>query len=848
MTPLLWRHQLRSLFQHPWQLAVPVLGVALGVASFVALDLARGSALASFERSTASVVGRATHQIVSRGPGVPDAFYRELRVERGLRSTAPVVEGSVTLGGRAFTLLGIDPLADAPFRDFAPSDPRSAESGPGALAPLLARPGAVLASSETARELGLAVGAGGELGVGQGRAAITLVGTLVPSDALSRAALADLLVADVATAQELLGQVGRLSRIDVILSVDKGPGEAELAAALPDGLELVPAARRGRAVAELTRAFRINLMALSLLGLVVGMFLIYSALTFSVVRRRELFGRLKSLGVTRREILQAVLSEGLVIGALGTLLGLAGGVWLAETLLAPITQTLNDLYVAVRSGGVELDPRSLALGTALGLAATVAASALPALEAASTPATRVLQRSHLESRTRARAPALALAGVGLFAACGALLAFSGGSLVAGLVAIFVAILGYALLLPFLTLGAARALVPLLRHAAGSLGAFAVRGVAASLSRTGVAIAALAVAVSVSIGFDIMVQSFRATVDDWLSRSLAADIYAAVEVRGQRAPSATLPLAWIERAGRTEGVARVSTNRRLRVESEYGPVWLAALGIGEASFRGLGVLEGDPARAWQEFRTGAVLVSEPLAWRHGLAPGGRVALATPRGEESLRIAAVVRDFTSDQGLVLMHRTTYDRLYDDDSVSAIAIEVGAGATVDGVIAALRATVPPDATILVRSNRALREASLEVFDRTFAVTGVLRAIAICVAFIGVVGALLALALEREQEVAILRATGLLPRQVRGLVLLQTGLLGLFAGVLSLPLGVGVAALLVHVINRRAFGWTLDFTLRPEPLAQAVAIALAAALVAGLYPALRMARVRVAQALHQE
>ncbi len=849
MTSLLWRQNLRWLMRSPWQALVPVMGVALGVAAVVAIDLAKSSADESFRLSTESVVGRATHVLVGGPTGLDERIYLGLRLERGLRSSAPVVEGSLFVGERSLRVLGVDPFVDAPLR---PHLSPLAQPGGEALAALLTQPGGVLLADGTARQLGVKPGEALQAVAGGRRQAITVIGVLTPEDVFSRTALENLVVCDISTAQELLGMPGRLSRVDMILA-EAPEGEqslAEIRAALPPGVTLVRSAFRSKAVDEMTRAFRINLTALSMLGLLVGMFLIYNALTFSVVQRRTLFGRLKSIGVTRREILALVLGEGLVIGAIGTAIGLALGRALASVLLGPVTQTLRDLYVDVNAGPVTLSTLSLATGVALGIGATLTASLIPALEATASPPVQVLARSNLESRLHHRAPWLAALGGTLLVSSLPLLGIFGRNLIAGIGVLFVIVVGYALLVPAATVLLMGLLRPVMRFALGPLGAMVCRGVTASLSRTGVAIAALAIALAVTVGVDLMVRSFRHSVDAWLSASLAADIYvtsgAPVSAGG---PTTPLHSEVLERYAAAPGVASIGTNRSVEVDSTAGRIELAALDIGRERYESFLFVDGSSESTWPRFRdAGEVVIPEPLAYRLELGVADRIALNTGAGYRDFPVAAVVRSYASDQGVLLMHRATYDRYWSDPAVNAIAIDVVPGVSVEAMMQTLRERTPADASVRIQSNRALREASLQVFDRTFAVTQVLRAIAVVVAFAGVVGALLALALERQREFGILRATGLLPRQVRALVMMQTGLLGLLAGLLALPLGLGIAWLLVHVINRRSFGWSLDFVIGSEPMLQAIWIALMAALIAGIHPALRMARMRTADALREE
>jgi putative ABC transport system permease protein len=244
----------------------------------------------------------------------------------------------------------------------------------------------------------------------------------------------------------------------------------------------------------------------------------------------------------------------------------------------------------------------------------------------------------------------------------------------------------------------------------------------------------------------------------------------------------------------------------------------------------------------------VIVSEPYANRHGARLGTSVRLRTDRGDGEFPVVGVFYDYGSSAGVVVMGRRTYDRFWDDRNISSLAVEVAPGTDPSALMAALRERAAGSQDVVIRSNRALRDASLQIFDRTFAITGVLRTLTVAVAFIGMLAALMALQLERAREIGLLRALGLTPRQVGILVTTETGLMGLLAGVLAVPGGLFLAWVLVYVINRRSFGWTMPIELSPLILLEGVALSVSAAVLAGLYPAWRMATAPLADALRDE
>jgi putative ABC transport system permease protein len=886
MPSLLTRASRRHLARHPAQLAFAVLGVALGVAVVVAVDLANASALAGFRLSSEAVAGRATHQVTGGPGGLDEALFVALARLPGVEA-APIVEGRVEVAagpatGRSLRVLGVDPFSEAPFRPWLTRGADEAKTGD--LGTFLTLPGAVVLSAETAGELAVAPDDELPVRVAGRDLRLPVVGLLAPEDDLARRALADLLVADVATAQEVLGSLGRLSRIDLRLpgaangDAAPSPAEAAVRSRLPAGARLLPAGARDRGLVEMTRAFRLNLGALSLLALVCGLFLIVNSMTFSVVQRRSLFGILRCLGATRREVLAAVLGEAAAVAAAGTALGLAGGVLLARGLVGLVSRTIDDLYFALAVRELAVDPASLARGAALGLAATVAAALLPAREAASVPPRAALVRSTLEGARRRALPRQAATAVALLAAGAALVAWPTRALLPAFAGLFALIVGLALLAPGATVLLMRLAAPLARRLAGSLGAMAARGVADSLSRTGVAIAALAVAVSVTVGVGVMVDSFRGTVARWLEGALAADLYVRAAGPSGALGAAPLPEGLAERFAALPGVARAGSIRWMQLlDAEGRPLRLAAVepdaedfarldfagaagglfgrgggaGAGAAERRrrrGGSTVPADRRDAWRAFAAGhAVLVSEPFAFRRGLAAGDAVVLPTDRGPRRFPIAAVTVSYASDQGFVTIARPGFERWWDDRGLSGISLHLAPGASADAVEAALRRAAG-GLVLDVEHRGELRRASLAVFDRTFRITVVLRLLAALVAAVGVVAALAALQLERARELGVLRALGLTPGRLGGLITAQSALMGLAAGLLSLPVGLLLAVVMVQVVNRRSFGWTMELAVAPGVLVEAVALAVGAAVVAGAWPAWRMGRTQAVEALREE
>ena len=359
----------------------------------------------------------------------------------------------------------------------------------------------------------------------------------------------------------------------------------------------------------------------------------------------------------------------------------------------------------------------------------------------------------------------------------------------------------------------------------------------------------------------MVKSFRQTVVRWLETSLHADVYIAPPSLISRRSDSTLDPVLVERFSSAPGVALANTYRGLQVESAAGLTQLVAIQLGARSYEAFQFIEGEPETIWPAFQdsgpdsdsdSGAVIISEPYAYRHDLGLNDMIRLRTDRDAydsyQKFRVVGVFTDYGSDQGIVMMSRRTYDQWWQDAQVSSLGIYAEPDMDVAQLVASLRKIAGAEYEVVIRSNGSLRLASLEIFDRTFTITTVLHFLTTAVAFVGVLSALMALQLERAREIGALRAIGFTPGQVWGLMTSQTGLMGLVAGLLAIPVGIGLALILVLVINRRSFGWTLQMEIAPEVLVQAVLMAVVAALLAGLYPALRMAQTSPALALREE
>ena len=855
-----WRRSLQSIFL--------VVGVAIGVAMVVAIDLANGAAGRAFTLGTEQVSGKATHQIIGGPAGVDAAIYVRLRRELGYRASAPVVESFVSvpqLDAQPMHLLGIDPFAEPPFRNYLGRRAQAnssalpnlweadePDSSGGYLKAFLVEPNTVLIGQPLAERYGLRPGQELQIRVGARQETLTIIGLLAPSDELSRRVLDGLLIVDISSAQELLGKIGRLDRIDLILPAGAEGAIVldEIAGILPPGTRVVRPEARAGVVEEMTAAFRLNLTALSLLALVVGMFLIYNTVTFSVVQRRPVLGTLRALGMTRPEIFGIVLTEAALLGFIGTLLGLGLGVLLGRGAVQAVTQTVNDLFFVVAVRDVDIPLWTLVKGALSGLGAALLAALLPAYEATSVPPAGVMQRSNMEEKVGRVLPTLTIGGL-VLCLIGSGLLIPDWNLEIAFAGLFAVIFGMALLTPGLTLLLLEGLQRLLARRFGPLARLAPRSIIRSLSRVSVAVAALMVAVSVIIGVGVMIGSFRLTVEQWLDDILQADIFVSAPALGASRSNATLDRSLLDELVAFPDVADFSINREVEVAAtlpngEQVDVRVAAILRDLAGAdRAYKAAVGDTVATWEAVEAGGVVVNESMANRFKLRVGDSLGLLTDAGQQSFPIVGIAYDFDVQPSL-LLYLANYRRYWNDDALSAVALFVVPGADVDETVQALRRTVADKA--VVRSNRSTRRNALEVFDRTFAITVALRLLATVVAFVGILSTLMSLQLERAREIGVMRASGMTRGQLWQLTLLETGLLGTSAGLVALPTGFILALILIYIINLRSFGWTLSMQLQVGEFVQAFLVALLAALLAGLYPAWRLGNIEPADAVRME
>jgi len=868
MSALLRWLLLRRLARERGRTLLTTLGVALGVAVFVSIRLANHSAMSSFSDTVDAVTGRANLSVASAANGFPDSLYAVLALHPGVEAAAPVVQVTALVrpGGpppdarpaaarareyrESLLLLGIDPLAEGPFARFGAlaagdSEGRAPDAPERALR-LLVEPRTVAVTRAFANRNGL--GEDDTLTVlASGRPVPLVVVRVLGGEALEQATGGNVALLDVATAQEVFGRAGRLDRVDLLVApADRERLRGELAAALPADVTVEPPQGRTRQVENMVEAFALNLTALSFIALLVSMFLIFNAVAMSVLRWRREIGVLRSLGATRGQVTRLFLLEGLLLGGAGSGLGLVLGTLLARLTLGAVGRTLTDLYLVQRANEVRLDPLTYLVGFGLGVATAALSALAPALEAAHTPPGLTMRQGMLLEARRLPVGRWALAGLGTLALAGLVVAWTvrEHQPLGGFAAAFLVVAGFTLLAPAFTL-AGETLVRRPAEALGGIeGALGARALRDFVARTSVVVASLMLAVGMTVALSIMVGSFRRTVDTWITQSIRGDLY--VEPAGHRAsgPATALPDSLVRGAAKLPGVLAVDTYRATPLRLRDRQVTLVGVDFSVQRRHGSLAFVGEPdgrAVLARALARGEAIVTESFAHRFRVSAGDTLRLPAPGGPAALRVAGVFFDYTTDAGAVLVDRAVFADRWRDGRTESLALYLVPGADASRVRSDLIALAGPGLVLHVTPNQELRRRVLTVFDQTFRITFALQFIAVLVAVLGVATTLTALILQRGREIGVLRATGALRSQVRRIVLVESGILGLLGSLLGCAAGWVLALLLVHVINRQFFGWTIRMTVEPVVFVQAIALMVGAALVAALGPA-RFASDRVA------
>jgi putative ABC transport system permease protein len=799
--------------EYPGRTVLALGAIALGVALGVAVHLVHASAVNEFELAARHLSGKADLVLRGSRAGFDESLYSRLARLPQVAAANPAVEAEVQLAGREDTLkiVGFDPLRAAQVQPALLPERSGMAIG-------LFDADAVLLSPIAAEWLGLKPGDELRVYVGTRTVALKVLG-LLPHGAYRQR----LAVMDIAAAQWRLGRLGRLNRIDLKLTpgVDVEGFRRELQRMLPAGVyAITPETESGR-TASLSRAYRLNLDMLALIALFTGSFLVFSSQVLALLRRRSQFALLRVIGVTRAALALRLIVEGAVVGVLGAGAGVLLGYLLAHYAVTLAGVDLGAGYFRTVAANLHAEPQALVLFFTLGVLFATLGAAAPAWEAAHRPPAQALRAGDEEASLRTlRSPKWGIATI----AAGAMLALLpaiNGLPIAGYIAIGLILLGSVLVMPRL----AAACLERLPLFSGAAAAIAVAQLKATPRQAAISIAAIVISMSLMISMLIMVSSFRVSLEAWLERMLPADLYLRAARSGE---TGFLTPDEQSRIAATPGFERVEflRSQNLLLNPDRPPLTLLARPIEVALADKLLPLTA-PALVPRPDEPPPVWVSEVAADLYGLRTGDRVRLPIGDTPHFYTVAGIWRDYARQNGAIVIDRGLYIQLTGDRLASDAALWLAPGTMAAEAQRVLRARLGDADGIEIAMTHEVRAASLAIFDRTFAITYALEAAAVAIGLFGVSASFSAQALARRREFGVLRHLGMTRREITIMLGYEGALVTAAGALFGLAVGWVVSLVLIHVVNRQSFHWSMELHMPWLPLAELAASIVAAAVV---------------------
>ena len=792
-----WRVLLTSQFrEQPGRLFVTVLAIALGVSLGAAVYLVNTAALNEFGLATKRLVGEA--DVIVRGPreGFSEELFAELQQDPAVGIASPILELEAAVPGNRDTLkiLGLDP-----FRAAAVQPALIADIEGNSLA--LFEPDTIVLSASAALGLKLRKGDSFRVLVGNSPKLLHVIAVL-PEGTYNQA----LGIMDIATAQWTFSKIGRLNRIDLRLNsgVDVDGYRDALKPRLPAGtLAIAPRVERDRAI-TVTRAYRVNLNMLALVSLWTGAFLVFSTQSLSVLRRRRSLGLLRALGVTRGGLEIALIGEGAVLGVAGSLLGVILGVLSAAALLRLLSGDLGNGQLHAAGAELFASSWSLAAFVAIGTAVACAGAWLPARAASRQAPALALKGGDAQGGSAGRKNGMAGALLLLIGAIFARLPPIGALPVFGYAAVAALLFGAVLLVPVLTVKILQ-IAPRVNRVVPDT---ALAQLKDNIALSTLSLSSIIVSFSLMVAMAIMVYSFRQSFDRWLVKLLPAQLQLREPLGNDTAYWSRSEQASIESIA---GVSKAEFRRTrpLLLDPEHPAVTLIARGASAAQVMdelplvqaGRLPPQGGAEPAW---------ISEAVADLYGYKLGDSLVLPLGGRVQHFAVAGIWRDYARAFGAVVITRSAYSRATGDTDANEGSLWLDGSANAATVETRLRAVLARggsgDASPEILTSAALRERSLSIFDRAFAITYALEAVAVIIGLMGVSFAASSTALARRAEFGMLRHIGMLRRQIIGILASEGILLSVFGVLYGLVLGAVLSLVLVFVVNRQSFNWSID------------------------------------------
>lgn len=855
---ILWINAFRYYFRSFTQSILAVLGVAVGIAVFVAVDLANDSAKQSFRNSAVSIFGDTEFQLMGSTSGISENVYSDVvksaELQPLLNIIRPIIDKQITLTDSngvedKYRLLGINVINENVLSgnnkygiDFLNSSQTSFN---------IFAENQVFVSSILASKKQLTIA--DEFLVKDSNNKISIVGFFEGDNSLQRELMQNVIITDISVAQNITNSNGILTRIDISSVYDQNEKIAldKWFSLLPSGVQLIPSYTYSEARKSITKSFDTNLLALSLLALLVGLYLIYNMMTFSIHRRKNLFGTLRAIGVTKNEIFFLVLVEGLLIGLIGAIFGIMLGILLAYFLLGLISSTINYQFFSSSPNSIALDITIIYQALILGISGSIVSVLIPAWSASRIQPRELIDIYGKYSTYNKYHMVLFFLGL-LLCSIGYLITLAPiTNLIIGFIAMFLVIVGLSLTVPTTTQIVLLIISSILEKIGRpTIVTLSVETIKNSLNTIAICIAALSVSIAMTIGIGCMIQSFRATVEEWLNQSLVADIYIAPPTLSFGQDPKGIDDEFIKYVSDIPEIEYISQLGSFEIFKDGYLLNLIVVDSAEKIFdEVIQLKEGEKKDIWNDFvQTDSILISEPLAFQKNIQINDTFDILTDSGLKSFTVRGIYYDYSSTSGIAMVSKQVYDNYWNNSKVTSLALYLNDSQNSEVVFNKLLDKFDTDWDLQIISSKKLNNASMEIFDKTFEITFVLRSISLIVAFIGILGAISAIILSRAREFSILKSIGFTNNQLRTIIGNQTFIIGVISGLISIPLGIIITNLLIQIINKQSFGWSIPMQLLPSVFVEGIMVAILSSVLASIYPSIKISRNNIRKALMGE
>lgn len=854
MLSLLRLVSLRHFFGSPLRTALTIIGVAVGVATLVGIAAINRSVMDAFRSTIDTIAGKADLTVAAELSGMPEEMLDTVRgvpgvthASGGLTVVAPVQNAPT----ESLYLIGVDLLDDGFFRNY-----EGVDTDMGKLADdleFLNSTDRLMLSERYASDHHLKTGDRIELITPDGAKPFVVHGLLKETGPI-KAFGGSVAVMFFGSLQEAFSRGRTLTRIDV--AVDKSVGvdevKARLKKAVGPTIEVDSPDRRGQSVETMVRSFQLGLNLGSAVALLVGVFLVYNTVSIGVVQRRREIGTLRALGATKLRIRSLFTLEAMVLGSIGSTLGLPLGVLIGRAAISYVSDSISSIYVRVNARDVKLGAIELATGLVLGILGSMFAALRPSWIASSVQPVEALRRD-----VAIGAGSVELKGWPTFVGLG-LLAFAypvtlipppvENFPIGGYIAVFFVLMGVTLLSPLL--------LRVLNHPfqrpgealLGVSGRLAADNFARAPVRTAVPVSALSIGVAMAITIAGFVGSFKVSSERWIDQAVPADLFVTSSAKVAGVQNQPMSIAVRDEISSIDGIEDIDVVRLLPYDVMGLRVYIISLTAELYEKRGKPMVIAGALPTAAERQAGRVVVSENFARRRKLSVGDTFPIVTPTGERTYTVGAVVIDYTSDQGSIVIDRPIFDVQFNDTRVDTFHVYLREKSQLETVRKRITEKLGRKHDLYVLSNAELREEAYNLVSNAFSVSYAMEFVAVVLALLGVINTLLAAVLDRTREIGLLRAVGADRGHIIRLFAGEAAFIGITGGVIGVLVGGVVGYIVTKVVGVQATGWDFPFVYPWQTALQMLATATVCAVVAGLYPARRASRLDVVEALAWE